>query len=1181
MTPTKGPYHDYHDGIRNDPLHTPSRRRSVAGTPQKITTSVDHLLLPRVVGATVEGPKTPRRSVSRNNGSFSGFFPNASATQNSSNNINNNNNTNHSGSNGYALANGNNTHIDGYTHHSHGDNTLVASPFASQPHPESPTRYRGSGEQHTPTTSRFVDAAYGNGAAYNSNHFETPPVGQGFLADDDDDDESLVDYTANDRPHGSTRAQLSHHHSDSKGYEHHPDNHVHNHDALGDGYHSDGQDSLDIGSQEYDERLRESFYAGHGLEDAEDDDGSDIYMDEEEQRKQLEREAEELRREQTQLGFINYLTNFLRKQRDEYGWGGSPRKQQQQQALLALERERDEEASDSDFDGAHSSARVRRGSPRARIRKSRLNESHIAPPQLSRNRTKTPPPALALTGTPPPPLRRTTTPTTPHHHRASTPPALHRTTTPTTLLHRTATPPPPHRSSTPPPPPSLHRTTTPTALHYRAATPPALHRTSTPPVLHRTTTPTALRRTATPPVLHRTATPPVPYRTTTPPILHRTQTPPSLRRTPTPLVVQNTLLPASIVDWINEQSWIHAGVASGLLSPGTLIGVTVLCLAVGGRYMLGYDGSSTDSQWGTAGNCDNSTTPAKSQGVFLKGFVSDTWDKLAWGSSDQAHGGARQSNRAENGRRWLSSWIPHIPSVSHWIPSSRKGASMKEKIQIPTTDIQTLEDLEARIQWMQKVLVDLGEADEELSKEQDGWHHKLNRVSDEVDSLRAYVKDGRWIEQKVLELIRDEVPRHLVVSRDPKTGQLSLPGDFWETARGLFLTPEQMEKAMKDKLEKLGLDPAEQEQQGESSSGGSRWGWGASRTRSGKNGKNGGIFTWDDFLKENERAMSDFVEGRMSKVSRTVFLSLVRTEANTIWQGLERNVLALLEKQGKLQGKVAPSRFGYRGHNDQSGNNVHGRELSSVEQELILGLIDEALEKYSVDTMAKPDYALFSAGGRIIPRLTSPSYHPEISPTFWGRLGLQYIVPSPRREKPADKAIQPDMHSGECWAMEGQDGQLGIRLARKIVVSEVTIEHADPSVVLDMNSAPREVEVWGLRADEDRAPETSQTPPASASSDPQQETDNEQAESKAGSVDSSKPGVWWREGTPWPGATLLATVQYDASADTRPRQTFAIPLSKQTVPSIGIALRFKSNWGHANYTCVYRVRVHGHEVIES
>ncbi|KAF8942465.1 hypothetical protein BGZ47_006447 [Haplosporangium gracile] len=645
--------------------------------------------------------------------------------------------------------------------------------------------------------------------------------------------------------------------------------------------------------------------------------------------------------------------------------------------------------------------------------------------------------------------------------------------------------------------------------------------------------------------------------------------------------------------WKIGETWVRAGVASGLLRPGTLFGVALLGLAVWASHKFEYEGVSGVKD-GRA--CNNETVlPSPGRGPLLKEIVLSTWDKISWPGTSNRDGRAHVSNP----RRW-SDWVPSVPSVDKWIPfrkTSRSSSSPSSTIQIPTEQIHSLEELESRIELIQKTLVDLGHADDRLDKELHSklkgmsvWvsdvEHKLNIVSNKVDSLKEYVSDGRWIEQTVLELVRDEIPRHLVVTRDPQTGKLSIPSEFWNTARELFMTSEQVQQSIKDQVALLDQDSDDQQEDDSSSSG--RWSWGSSRGKK----KPGKAISWDDFLLENEKAMGSFVEGRMSKVSRSVFLALVRTEANLIWQSLEKNVVALLEKQGKLKGKAAPARGGYDSSNSDNSN--LGRTLTDIEQDLISGLIDKALEKYSADALAKPDYALHSAGGRIIPRLTSPNYFHYVEPTLLGRLGARFFIRLPRREKPADKAIEPDMHAGECWAMDGQEGQLAIRLARKIVITEVTIEHADPSVVLDLGSAAREIEIWGLRGRSDAAPVTSQSSrphviPSSSTATDKQEQENTQGTKPGDVAPPSKAGSWWREGAPWPGSALLTTIEFNANMTTassndgdtsekpKSRQTFSIPLSKQTVPSVGAVFRIKSNWGHPKMTCVYRVRVHGYE----
>ncbi|KAF9358867.1 hypothetical protein BGX26_000731 [Mortierella sp. AD094] len=1236
--------------------------RSALGTASKFTT-VDNLLLPGVIGTTVEGPKTPLRSPSvRRSVSY---FPGP--------NVNNNRN-----SNGYISALPVSPRIsregiiDSQSQTSQQSNDVVAPsryvdaevdiPHANhsnrelfhtngisfgtpqgkqyrktfRPHdtPIAHSKKSSRHNNHPNSNGRESDGLtltsayyypntqvgeYASGMDQSEDDKENDPTrapltpqrnraAQPFYSDTLDREQDHGTYTkgAGHDPYQEDQYQTRHSNSDD-------DDDVLNQSSpynvkafagSGDNY---VDDALDIGGYEDElyanERLRANIYPDPGTEGEEIGD-SDVDQDE------LAREAEELKREQEQLGFIKRVANLLRKQRDEYGWG-TPKRPEKQVDI-----------SDSDSDRFLTSARVRRGSFKRRSsdHTSKLSKSSVAP-VLSRTIT---PPAARHAATPPTVPRAVTPPIA---RRTATPPVIRRTTTPP-AIRRTATPPavvpsygtrksdvfsvptmrqldsgigmsasqhseedeyeeadeePVHWKPIPSSRISSARTReTQDETYYEKETglEQPEYASAESEADHPTSYGISSRR-------HRRANRVYhPERD----VVSRTQHT-SKRVYPWHVIwrmiqqgtrqFRDLLLGALetlqfilllIISWVHSvlmwpwqqrhtvwsvgESWVRTGVSMGLLSPGTLVGVAFLCLAVWGGHSLGFTGTSSQNCESSL-ICKNETVPNNwSEGTSMEGIITDTWDKLK---------GRKSTDANPKGHSWTS-WIPQLPSISNWIPlRDGKKSTSPHRISIPTGDIQSLEELESAVKWIQKTLVELGNADEQLSNELQtkfdsmtlwvsGVEHKLSKVSDKVDSLEQYVKDGRWIEQTVMELIRDEIPKHLIVSRDVKTGKLSIPGDFWNTARELFMTSEQVQKSINDRMSKLGLEP---ENQQEPSSGG--WGWRSSKPGGSKSER---IISWDDFLRENERAMSDFVEGHLSKVSKSEFLGLVRTEANTIWQGLEKNVVALLEKQGKLQGKGAPRKPSYGFPSVSNGNN--DRALTDLERELISGLIDEALEKYSADAMATPDYALFSAGGRIIPRLTSNDYHHPVQPTFWGRIGLRYIVPLPKREKPAEKAIEPGLHAGECWAMDGQEGQLAIRLARKIVVTDVTIEHADPSIVLDMDSAAKEVEIWGLRGSEDAAPASGSPAHVSTSQN-------------NGVVE---PTTEEAQDIPWPGAIFLTTVEYLAKADdTKPktRQTFSIPLSKQTSPSVGVVLRIKSNWGHPKYTCLYRVRVHGYE----
>lgn len=262
-----------------------------------------------------------------------------------------------------------------------------------------------------------------------------------------------------------------------------------------------------------------------------------------------------------------------------------------------------------------------------------------------------------------------------------------------------------------------------------------------------------------------------------------------------------------------------------------------------------------------------------------------------------------------------------------------------------------------------------------------------------------------------------------------------------------------------------------------------------------------------------------------------------------------------------------------------------GKErLTEMEIALITQLIEERLD----DDTLKPDYALYSAGARIIHGLTTSTYQPGHSNTLWGRLNI-FSRKTGTTSCPPEMVLTPDVHAGECWAMRGNQGLIAIRLARPIVVTAVTVEHADPRVVFDIGSAPRDIEVWSFDNQDlddnelvhlEGVVSSPRWLPSNKDERALEDLDDGQADEE--SSGTKVEGRWWREGAPYPGARLLTTAEYrtkdasDAAAQRWTRQqTFSVPASKQRL-STSILLRINSNWGHPEFTCLYRVQVHGH-----
>ncbi|KAJ2473062.1 hypothetical protein GGI02_001140 [Coemansia sp. RSA 2322] len=271
-------------------------------------------------------------------------------------------------------------------------------------------------------------------------------------------------------------------------------------------------------------------------------------------------------------------------------------------------------------------------------------------------------------------------------------------------------------------------------------------------------------------------------------------------------------------------------------------------------------------------------------------------------------------------------------------------------------------------------------------------------------------------------------------------------------------------------------------------------------------------------------------------------------------------------------------------------------------------MIEDALTRYANDRLGKTDFALSSAGARILPKLTSPTFEPPargVAQRLWRQLGMV-------SSNPPDAILDPSTHVGDCWPMLGSTGQVSVHLAQPVDVSDFAIEHVARSVAIDWRSAPRQIEVWGYvfktssngpdihatsDAHEAAGVASSQAGSSSAAADhtadpvleqpsvsaiasakiltPSKAAPNESQLIKNPLYSKSASGHGESE------LSLLASYEYEPS-DSAPLQIIRLA-NKANAVGIGEAkrvqtliLKVKSNWGHPGHTCIYRFRVHGH-----
>ncbi|ELK04143.1 Sperm-associated antigen 4 protein [Pteropus alecto] len=195
------------------------------------------------------------------------------------------------------------------------------------------------------------------------------------------------------------------------------------------------------------------------------------------------------------------------------------------------------------------------------------------------------------------------------------------------------------------------------------------------------------------------------------------------------------------------------------------------------------------------------------------------------------------------------------------------------------------------------------------------------------------------------------------------------------------------------------------------------------------------------------------------------------------------------------------------------------KEVSSVRAANSERVAKLVFQRLNEDFVRKPDYALSSVGASIDLEKTSHDYEDATTAYFWNRFSFWNYA------RPPTVILEPDVFPGNCWAFEGDQGQVVIRLPGRVQLSDITLQHPPPSVAHTgkANSAPRDFAVYGLQVDDE---------------------------------------------------TEVFLGKFTFDVEKSEIQTFHL----QNDPPMAfpkVKIQILSNWGHPRFTCLYRVRAHG------
>nr|XP_054112861.1 sperm-associated antigen 4 protein isoform X5 [Callithrix jacchus] len=144
------------------------------------------------------------------------------------------------------------------------------------------------------------------------------------------------------------------------------------------------------------------------------------------------------------------------------------------------------------------------------------------------------------------------------------------------------------------------------------------------------------------------------------------------------------------------------------------------------------------------------------------------------------------------------------------------------------------------------------------------------------------------------------------------------------------------------------------------------------------------------------------------------------------------------------------------------------KEVSTVRAANSERVAKLVFQRLSEDFVRKPDYALSSVGASIDLEKTSHDYADRNTAYFWNRFSFWNYA------RPPTVILEPDVSPGNCWAFEGDQGHVVIRLPSRVQLSDITLQHPPPSVAHTggADSAPRDFAVFvsadeGLQVDDE------------------------------------------------------------------------------------------------------------------
>lgn len=306
---------------------------------------------------------------------------------------------------------------------------------------------------------------------------------------------------------------------------------------------------------------------------------------------------------------------------------------------------------------------------------------------------------------------------------------------------------------------------------------------------------------------------------------------------------------------------------------------------------------------------------------------------------------------------------------------------------------------------------------------------------------------------------------------------------------------------------------------------------------------------WQEFLSLNERRVQEFlreslIEARKGEFERAVeddyilpkkeYINMLDTAYNSITTNVDERLRYVEDSLRRSVDRRIDDAI-----SDHYLKMAKFEKTWNLPESQLEAIAHVAMMANKIDALGNVNFISEGQGARIDPFGTTKALkgHARGDPVFG--------------ERP-ETVINPWLDVGNCWCTLATGApQISIDTARIVFPREVVVEHAPAQATLDIEAAPKNIEMWGKLTTLEALEPALHAAKQEFNHDPSPE---------------SVKGGW----------VLMAQFKYDINFVNH-IQYFSVGFDTERYNASvdKVTFRIRDNWGHPQRTCLYRLRLHG------